>query len=533
MFWSDTFDATPASQPVSIPAPIGGLNARDSLAAMPSTDAPVMKNWWPQPYGVSVRRGYAQWVTGIPAAVKSIASWESTSGGQKLFAWAGANMYDVTTTGVVGAAVVAALATDVWDSVNLVNSAGSFFIALAGNGSDNGIIYDGATYARLSAGDGIVLNTWAGIDPRDAKCPTVHQSRLWVLKRNSSVGYYLPPDAKQGTFVAFDFGPLFSRGGYAQLLCTWTLDDGNGAEDHLIVVSSRGEAAVFAGTNPNNDATWALVGVYFIGAPVSGSRCFTKAGGDVLIVTQQGVVSMTNTLASTKVNEAEQRVTSAKIQFLISELTTSYGSLAGWDLDYFARFNMILLNVPSVYSPNTQLAANQLTNAWTEFNGVAANCWTTFNSSPHFGGPDGIVYAFWTGYLDNVLVNGTGGTGVITSVMQAYSYLGETVSQKQVGMYRPAFITNTAVALNSMIAYDFVTPELTAPTAISGAAAGALWDSGVWDASKWGGGTYAQRTWYQAEGMGVAVAIRMSTASAGEVLWVATDYNVLKGTGIL
>lgn len=45
------------SQSLSLPSPIGGLNARDSVANMKGTDALQMDNWFPQTTDVAVRRG--------------------------------------------------------------------------------------------------------------------------------------------------------------------------------------------------------------------------------------------------------------------------------------------------------------------------------------------------------------------------------------------------------------------------------------------------------------------------------------------
>ena len=42
----------------SIPAPIGGWNGRDSLAAMSPTDAVQLVNWYPTPTDVTMRKGY-------------------------------------------------------------------------------------------------------------------------------------------------------------------------------------------------------------------------------------------------------------------------------------------------------------------------------------------------------------------------------------------------------------------------------------------------------------------------------------------
>jgi hypothetical protein len=46
------------AQTASIPAPIGGWNARDSLANMSPTDAVQLVNWFPTPTDVTMRRGY-------------------------------------------------------------------------------------------------------------------------------------------------------------------------------------------------------------------------------------------------------------------------------------------------------------------------------------------------------------------------------------------------------------------------------------------------------------------------------------------
>ena len=44
----------------SIPSPIGGWNARDSLANMAATDAVQLVNWYPTPTDVTLRKGYTQ-----------------------------------------------------------------------------------------------------------------------------------------------------------------------------------------------------------------------------------------------------------------------------------------------------------------------------------------------------------------------------------------------------------------------------------------------------------------------------------------
>jgi hypothetical protein len=514
----------------SVPAPTGGLNARDSLVAMPPGDAIVLENWWPQPYGCSIRKGSKKMTTGLAGRIDSFAEWADPTGGGKLFAWAAGNMYDVTAGGAVGAALVTALTNSIWNSVQVTNAAGNNLIAL--NGIDDGIIYTSGGVARIVAGTGVAPNTWAGINPNIAVQPTVHQHRLWVVERGSSAAWFLPPDAVQGTFVKYDFGPLFSKGGYLAFLATWTVDDGNGAEDHLVGLSSNGEAVVYGGTDPTDDTKWFLVGVYVIGAPVSSRIGFAKAGGDLLALTEQGVVSMSAEIVSTKVESAVVPLTSNKIQYLISTAVTNSGTLSGWDLRYYPRYNMVLVNVPTVTSDVAyQIAANQLIGSWCTFTNKPATMWGSFLDEPVYGTADGIVYLGWSGSQDDVEIDGSGGSGVIAKVKQAFNYFGSPATIKQVGMYRPTFVCSLPVSINSAISYDFTDTTLAAPGS-SYPTSTPLWGIAIWGTAVWGGSSVVQKDWISGSGMGSAVSLQMVTQSDGEVLWVTTDYVLEKGWGV-
>lgn len=57
----------------SIPAPVGGWNASDSLDAMPATDAVKLVNWIPRAGFVQTRRGRATHVSGLGGSVETLA----------------------------------------------------------------------------------------------------------------------------------------------------------------------------------------------------------------------------------------------------------------------------------------------------------------------------------------------------------------------------------------------------------------------------------------------------------------------------
>lgn len=73
------------SRVATIPAPIGGWNARDPMPAMKSTDAVILDNMIPGTGGVEFRNGYVKHVEGITAAIGSLMEYRATNGQSQLF----------------------------------------------------------------------------------------------------------------------------------------------------------------------------------------------------------------------------------------------------------------------------------------------------------------------------------------------------------------------------------------------------------------------------------------------------------------
>jgi len=456
-------------------------------------------------------------------------------------------MFDVSTRGVAGVPLLTGFTQPNaarWQTLVMSNDAGAHLIAV--NGSDAAILFQQSGVHRIVAGDGTAANTWAGLDPIKAIQLTSHQGRLWAVEKDTTKGWYLPVGAITGTLVSFDFGPQFKRGGYLRFLSTWTIDDGNGAEDHLVAVSSNGEAVVYSGTDPNDDTKWTQVGVYFVGAPLS-YRSYAKVGADLMILSQRGVVSMASLLSSTKINQSEEAVATSDIQWLVAALTTQYTYEYGWQLIYYPPINQLLFNLPNPTTQgNRQLVSNQVTTTqpWATFTGLNAVCWGQYGLAPMFGDKDGKVLEFWYGNADGVLLDDTGGANISATVQQAYSFFGAPALQKQIGMYRPNLITSEPIAINTSILYDFSRTVNGVPNAVPQADLPAgKWDVTTWNNCLWGAGGgsgpggpgtpltgASQRDWYQANGIGVAAALTMTISSRADVLWISTDYSYKVGT---
>lgn len=511
----------------TVPAPVGGLNVVDSLLGMPETDCISNINWFPQAYGLQLRLGYQEHSNGLPAQAETLAVYNGQDGVRTLLAWADDGLYDATAVGPVGAPILTGLSTARWHTTGMANSGGTQLVAFSG--SDDGIVYNDSGAHRLVAGDGIVAYTWKDVDPADLTICTVHQRRLWAVEGGTCFAWYLPPNQVYGDATLFDFGPVFKRGGAIAGLTTWTVDDGDGADDNLVIVSTEGEVAVYKGTDPNGASTWALTGVYFMGQPVSGNRFYEKVGGDVKFMTTQGLVSLNDMLTSTKTSAAQNTTEARKVQQALSEAAAALGILDGWQTYFCPELNMLMVNVPSVTTLGPiQFVENTVNGAWCQFNGYKATTFVTFNGLPFFADEDGRIMQGWTGNADNVLLDDPTGDYIVGSVQQAYSYISKPAAQKQIGIYRPNFVVTANAQYGASIAYDFTfrTPQI--GIALPGTDS-ARWDSGIWDQSFWSGALKTQREWSSAEGMGVAASICLAARSKAELLWVSTDYSFISG----
>lgn len=132
----------PKSITKSVPAPVGGVNARDALAAMPPTDAIVMDNWFPNPSYVAVRNGSQAWATGMPSAVETVMAYNGSTL-RKLFGASGSAFYDCTSNGAATITTVTGLSNARWQ--HQMFNAGSGNVLIAVNGADAPQVYDGGT----------------------------------------------------------------------------------------------------------------------------------------------------------------------------------------------------------------------------------------------------------------------------------------------------------------------------------------------------------------------------------------------------
>lgn len=493
----------------SVPAPIGGWNARDSIADMPKEDALLLDEFFPTPSDVMLRRGKDHHVTGITGQVESLMPYNNASGTQTLFAAAGTAFYNVTAAGAVGAAVQSALTNARWQHVNFATTAGQFL--QAANGADKIRLWDGATWESQDAASAHAIT---GVTTSNIIHLAVHKNRVWMVEKNTLTAWYLPTDAIGGAANAFRLNGVARKGGYLVAIDTWTLDSGNGPDDYWVAVTSEGEVIVYKGTDVSSATTWTLVGVWALGQPL-GRRPFMKWAGDLLIITKEGVFPLSKALIGEQVDP--KVALTDKIVEAMKDAGALYGANFGWQLLHYPGATMLMLNVPvNTGSGQHQYVMNTITGAWARFKAWTANCWALLNGEPYFGG-DGFVAKCWGVFDDE-------GTNITGNAKSSFNYFRMGRVKKQWTMARPIIASNgmPAIAVGLNVDYDDSEPTATlsfSPTSY------AVWDSAVWDVGVWGGGLSVNRNWLSVTGIGVCAATRLKVQCMGiEVRWQSTDH---------
>ena len=530
----DTKQGKPVTaQHQTIQAPSGGLNTFSATGGGNPMDALYLRNFVAQPFGCLTRRGYRKNATGLDGWVQSLIPWHGPSS-SKLFAiTSNGSMYDVTTPGPVGAPLLTGLTNGWWQHVEISNSGGHF--TLACNGADNWVKYDGTSVTRITSVE------LTGVDPKSIISLEIHQRRLWMIQKDSMAAWYLAPDAIQGAATKFDLGPMFNLGGYLKQAITWTLDSGSGADDHLAFLTSEGQAAVYSGTDPANASTWSNTGVYYVGTPPAGNRIAMKYAGDVIVITQYGVIPLSQGLVSTKVNPTENGITSTNIQSIISNNVRRYGDSRGWGILLYPDYNLVMINVPAdgcdasapppTVPPGTLIPATRptqevlqtITNGWSEFDGYNAACLTLFDSDAYFGG-DGYVGKMLQGWRDGADYNGDGGMLFTCEAQSAFNYLGAPGRTKQAKMYRVNVVGDIAPYITSEVRREFDTSPLT-PSYLSAAPLSVgYWGTAKWGQNVWGGVAQTFRPWQSTGVIGMALSLRLVLTPFSDTLWVSTDW---------
>lgn len=453
----------PRSKMLQIPT--GGLDAISPLTAMPPENAIVLDNWFPNLKWIEIRRGHVVHcdTTNTSDPVESLMAYNAAAGASdKLFAACSGDIIDVTIS--TPSVAFSGMTNDRWQHINFATSAGNFLVMV--NGANGVRYFDGSSWATA---------TITGATAADLIHIAGFKGRIWFVEKDSLDAWFLPPDSIQGKAARFPLGGTMKKGGFLQAIATWSLDGGDGPDDRIAFISSEGEVAVYAGTDPTNAASFQLQGVFEIGAPI-GRRCFFKIGGDVAIVCVDGVVPLSKAMVVARESSLAVTIT-ANIQPLLNNDARNFKNLFGWQLIGYPLGTRTILNVPQLENETAiQYVMNTVSGAWCRFTGMNANCWELFQDRIFFGGNTGIVMEADTGGDDN-------GEPILTDMRGAFSDCGDPML-KLFTMARPFLITDGDVAPGIAINVDYRDTAIV-DTQTATIAGGAEWDVAEWDVDIW------------------------------------------------
>lgn len=514
----------------SLPPPVGGWNTRDPLANMSEKDAIYLENWIPQVNSLELRKGSLNTgtlPTHVPVAsphdIRTLIPYAAANGTQKLLAVAADGFYDVTTaltdtTHTYTTPDHALTCNPEWQFVNAATAGGHFVLAV--NGAQAPVLYDGSSFVNLSgvstppmSGSGLTLANLVNV--------SLFKGRVILTEKDSLSFWYTAPNAIAGSLTEFPLAVLFRKGGYLMATAAWTLDSGSGPEDRFVALTSEGEVAIYAGTNPASASEWALVGVFELAKPL-GRRCMCKVGGDLAVLTEDGILSLSKALPSA--TPAKSAALSDKISPTVRSYVDLYKSYPGWAMHYHAAQGLLLVNVPEGTGLASQLVMNTQTGAWTRFVGWNASSLCVCNSKLYFAAYNQIYHALYG--------NKDGDAAIRLRAKTAFMGNRGRFQGKRVTLYRLNLTTNAVVALLVGVDADYASAEYGSSSTSLGPDA-SLWNTAVWNSARWDISS-VQAQWQSVAHMpGSALALRISAQLKNMSLtWNAIDFIVVAG-GVL
>lgn len=473
---------------------------------MPEDRAPVLDNWIPRLGYIEVRRGSQIHAVGMGSGpVESLLTYHGlTSASSKLFAITGGSIYDVTAAGAGVVTTVTGLASNRFQAINFTTPAGKFLWIC--NGLDAPRHFNGSAWATPA----LTVTTFAASDIINVNA---HKNRIWMVFRDSTVAGYLPTASIAGTVTNFELGGLFTEGGHLVAMATITKDGGSGEDDFAAFISSRGQIAIFQGTDPSSADTWAHVGTYSVGPPI-GYRCFFKLGGGLALINLDGVVPIPEALQVERSAVAGVAITK-NINNAVNDAARNYSSNFGWEIISYPKGTLALLNVP-IQEGNTQhqYVMNTLSGAWCRFTGWNANCFAVFRNNLYFGSNDGLVNLADTSSADfDQPIDAIGQT--------AYNYFKSRGVLKDFKLIQPLLTTDSDVAPAIGLSTDFKDNAVLAVPA-SAHIGVALFDSAVFDVDVFPVESRNTADWAAAPGQGHCASVHFRARTGGETnlsLW--------------
>jgi len=523
------------------PAPTKGMDIRVAVSEGDPDYCIFAYNLTPYDYGMRVRNGYREWQVdidnGASVGIHSIiphSGIDVSGADDRLFAVTNEGIWDVTGAG--GTPVLKIAFT------NTTPDAGYGVYSAYTTQSGDQLLFFADSLNGLFTYDPL-LNTWvqsAGINGPDVtkiNFVMVHKQRVWFVEQNSTKAWYLPVASPSGAATEFNFGAKFHHGGNLVGIFNWTIDGGAGVDDYMVAISRTGDVLPYAGEDPSSADTWRLVGSYYVGEIPRGTRFATENGGELYVLSINGIISLSDLLRGVDSTTADKAGNdsniSAKISGSIRNVMRETITEFGWGIRIAPSTGGLIVDSPKQPSilPQ-QFIYNLGSSAWGLWRGVPMLCFDEYKGSVVFGDIQSRVLLMDV-FVDELRleapVGETNGQDVLFSVLTSYQPMGMPGVYKRVKFVRPDFVAKHEPSYRTTVRYDYDIDEaaasLPAPDGSND-----TWDTGVWDNAIWANSTFQpyndiQGSW----GKGRYVAIAMTGGARSDTRFIGWDVTFDSG----
>ena len=496
----------------SVPAPIGGLNSRDSVDNMQPLDAITLTNMFPTVGKITLRDGYSSFCTGVGSGdVETLIEHNAGSNRQLLAVGSNGTLYQINT----GSAVSKKTGLSNGRFQTAAFNGRTLFV----NGTDTPFSWDGSSAANLS----ITLSDSTSAD--SLKGVHVHKNRVYYFRGDEQKFYYSATvDTFQGNFTLFNLGLVDDIGGNLIQIKTLTIDGGEGTDDLIAFIMDSGIVLVYSGDNPSSG--FSLNGSFRIAEPVNEIRGAAKFGGDVAVITSEGVVALSKVFNRDRIG-TQAVALSEKIRGDVIAQVKETRTSKGWQIFIDPKGDKIFINFPTgnATDPYNQFVFNPIINAWCLFQNIPATVWGQFNNDVFFGGASGIVY--------KITGNADGTDAIVGDVATSFNYFGDRGSLKKFSSVAPMLegvVSNISFSFG--VAVDHEPTTLLDLTPAQFTTDLASWDEAEWDVEHWAdaeGSAITQRRKVTNK-MGRSISLRLKISSSTQAIsFVSANYHILPG----
>ena len=526
------------------PVPMGGINTRDNVMSIGPEYGYVINNLLARPTGLEVRKGFTEWLPktfSFPAEVRTMMYFSDPGNvNNRLFACpaeTNSPIYNVTTPNIDPVAPFV-MGTGAFrpGEVSWVNTTttASAFLCVVNFGVGYFTYTVAAGWTKIADGNAAgQIFFEAGTVASDMLFCFTYKNRLWFLQAGKATAWYLPVNTVTGAAKKLELGKFLTHGGGLAFATSWTYDAGSGMDDNLVFVGNNGDMLIYQGSDPDTVADFQIKGQWFIGRVPPGRRGFGQYGGDVLIITEYGVVSVSDFVSGRITNPKDQSVVGGKFNPTLSRYVSDYITSYYWQLVSHPAEELIYICSPSlepIYNYEIGFSMGHFSKAWSTISGFPDHCVVEFNGRIFAGSVTGKVYQLFNGPKDNASYDSTvPGIEVTGTFQTGFSDLGSPSANKRLQRIR---LLGDADGIPSFLAYirsEYdLSPGVVATPLITGSPSS--WNVAQWDLATWQARSVTLRKWFGVAGFGKKLAVQVNVRGTGKTL--LTDYEVTYEEGI-